>query len=300
MEEEKIWLYAGKSVVSRATKWYNYTMRKNASRADNQQGTTKVSYNLINHKWGTLRDYTPDTVELSDELVTLIALLYTDGGISKHRLNSWRIFFSNLSDVALALFRKCMIEIFKISTDRIKVVKMLERYHFATVTSKEIGNFLIKSFGHFRTLKYPNGTYPEVSIPVQELIQSDKARVFLRTAFSMDGGTKFFPVEGANGYRHLWRGITIACHHPKLREQYKVLLQSVGVESSNVESDRVIRIQRKENLEKFASEVGFLPGIEVTRHSKFWAGLEKNAVLDMMIDSYVDPHKYLSLSRFKR
>lgn len=46
--------------------------------AGNQQETTFVKPNLINHKWGILRDYTPDTVKFSDELVTLIALLYTE------------------------------------------------------------------------------------------------------------------------------------------------------------------------------------------------------------------------------
>lgn len=275
-------------------------MSKKASNAGNQQGTRSFGYNLINHKWGTLRDYTPDTIEFSDNLVTLIALLYTDGGISKHRLNSWRIFFSNLSPDAIDLFKKCMVEIFKISPDRIKVVKMLGRYYFAVVTSKNIGNFLIKSLGTFRTLKFKNGDFPATSIPVEALKKANKVELFLKTTFSMDGGIKFFPVETNNGKRYLWRGITIACHHPVLRKQYQTLLKWLDIESANVESDCVIRIQRKENLEKFARKIGFLQGIKVTRHSKFWTGIEKNKVLEMMVDSYNDPQKYLSLARLQR
>ena len=118
-------------------------LSNNASSAGNQQETAFVKPNLIYHKWGILRDYTPDTVELSDELVTLIALLYTDGGISKHHLNSWRVFFANSSLEAIDLFKNCLVKLFKISIDRIKVRKKLERHYFAflcpdSISSKDI------------------------------------------------------------------------------------------------------------------------------------------------------------------
>ena len=45
----------------------NLNKSDNASNAGNQQETSFVSSNLINHKWGILRDYTPDTVKLSVE-----------------------------------------------------------------------------------------------------------------------------------------------------------------------------------------------------------------------------------------
>ena len=274
-------------------------MSKKAISADNQQETPFVSSNLINHKWGILRDYTPDTVKLSDELVTLIALLYTDGGISKHRLNSWRIFFANSCKEAITLFTNCLVEVFKVLPKRVKIRTRLRRHYIAVLTSKTIGNYLIREFGHFKTLKSKSGKYPIVSIPAQQLIAYGKAEIFLQTAFSMDGGIKFYVANNKKREtKWLERNITLACHHPVLRKQYQQLLQSIGIECVNIESDKVIKIRKRENLKKFAVQIGFVDGITTTKHSKFWFGIEKNKVLEMMIDSYDNPSKYISLAKF--
>ena len=153
-------------------------MSDKAKIADNQQETTFVSSNLINHKWGLLRDYAPNTLNYTDELVTLIALLYTDGGVSRHHLSSWRVFFANTSVEAINLFREVLVKTFKISPDRIKVRITANRYYFAVLTSKTIGDFLIKTFGNFRTLRYSNGKFPDTSIPVDDLISYQKAELF--------------------------------------------------------------------------------------------------------------------------
>ena len=44
----------------------NLNKSDNASNAGNQQETSFVSSNLINHKWGILRDYTPDQTLSND------------------------------------------------------------------------------------------------------------------------------------------------------------------------------------------------------------------------------------------
>lgn len=268
---------------------------ENATSAGNQQGRTyKVSHNLINHKWGTLRDYTPNTMKLSPDLVKLIAMLYTDGCVSKHRSNSWRVTFSNSSQVAVDIFINSLVNIFGVSRDRIKVTKMMGKYHFATLTSKEVGRWLIEKFGTFRTLKFKDGKYPLTSIPVDLIIKTGNVQTFLKTVFSMDGGVKFYIANSRGNYKWLERNISLACHHPILRMQYKKLLKSIGIKSVNIEADNVIKIRRKENLEKFAKEVGFIDGIATTRHSKFWVGVDKNKVLQMMVDSYNDPAIYIS------
>lgn len=275
------------------------TLSNNVSSAGNQQETLLVKSNLINHKWGILRDYTPNAIYYSDELVILIALLFTDGGVSKHGPTSWRIFFANTSLEAITIFKELMRNLFKLSPGRIKVYTTLERYHFATVTSKEIGRFLNESFGTFRTLKFKDGKFPLTKIPVKELIDSGKVGLFLRTAFSMDGGVKFYIARARDGRRWLERSITLACHHPILRQQYLKLLNSINIQAINIERGNVIKFSKRENFEQFAQKVGFLSGIKTTRHSKFWVGVEKNDVLRMMIDSYNNPSHYLSLPQFK-
>ena len=265
-------------------------MSDNVSSADNQQET--------HHKMGLLRDYTPNTAQLSPDLVRLIAILYTDGCVSRHRLNSWRITFSNSSRIAVDLFINSLVNVFDVPRERIKISMMMKKYYFATLTSKEIGKWLTDNFGTFRTLKFSDGKYPPTSIPLNSLIKTRNVQTFLKTAFSMDGGVKFYVANGNNNKKWLERNISLACHHPVLRKQYKKLLESIGIESVNIETDNVIKIRRKENLEKFTREVGFIDGITTTRHSKFWFGVEKNEVLNAMIDSYNDPNRYISLPRF--
>ena len=267
------------------------SISENAFSAGNQQET----YSDI----GILRDYTPNVIEFSSELATLIALLFTDGGVSKHRLNSWRIFFANSSPAAIRLFTGSLVSVFGIPKDRVKIRMMLGRYYFAVLTSKETGKFLTDKFGTFRTLKFDNGSYPTASIPIDLLVKTGTTRLFLKTAFSMDGCVKFYPVVNRAGRKWLERNVSLACHHPVLRKQYHRLLELVGIESVNIESDKVIKIRKRENLERFAKEVGFINGIKTTRHSKFWIGVEKNKVLRIMLDSYDNSSKYLSLPRFK-
>lgn len=156
-----------------------------------------------------------------------------------------------------------------------------------------------ESFGTFRTLKFKDGKFPLTKIPVKELIDSGKVGLFLRTAFSMDGGVKFYIARARDGRRWLERSITLACHHPILRQQYLKLLNSINIQAINIERDNVIKFSKRENFEQFAQKVGFLSGIKTTRHSKFWVGVEKNDVLRMMIDSYNNPSHYLSLPQFK-
>ena len=268
---------------------------------DNQQETPLmlISPNLINHKWGILRDYTPNTMEFSSDLVKLIAMLYTDGCVSKHRLNSWRITFSNSSRTAIDLFIDSLVSVFGVSKNRVKVTMMMDRYYFAVLTSKEIGKWLIDRFGTFRTLKFKNGKYPPASIPVDLLITTGNVQTFLKIVFSMDGGVKFYVANNKGNYKWLEKNISLACHHPRLRKQYKKLLKSIGVKSVNITADNVIKIRRKENLEKFAKEIGFINGIATTRHSKFWIGVSKNKVLQMMVDSYRNPSEYISLINSK-
>lgn len=261
-----------------------------ATSAENQQETCQTT--------GILRDYTSDIV--NKNLVALIAFLFTDGGISKHGVNSWRIFLANSSLPAIEMFKGLLVDIFKIPPVRIQVKPRQGHHYFVKLTSKEIGNFLIERFGTFRTLKFKNGVFPKTSIPMVWLGQTQSISLFLKVAFSMDGGVKFYPINDRNNNRKRWfeRVITLACHHPVLRKQYCYLLEKLGIRAVNIEKDKVIKISRRENLERFAENVGFLDGVTVTRHSKFWIGTEKNEVLKLMIESYGKSHLFLERSNF--
>lgn len=263
----------------------------NATSAENQQETR--------HRAGLLRDYTSNIA--NENLVALIAFLFTDGGIARHGVNSWRIFFANSSLPAVEMFRKLLADSFVIPLARIKVRPRQGHHYFVTLTSKEVGTYLSGRFGTFRTLKFADGSFTEASIPVAWLERINAIPLFLKVAFSMDGGVKFYPMNDKNkGTRWLERRIALACHHPELRKQYCDLLLKAGIQAVNKEKEKVITISRRENIERFARTIGFLDGVAVTRHSKFWIGEEKNEVMRLMVQSYNEPHIFLARPNFNR
>ena len=257
------------------------------SRADNQQETR--------HGMGILRDYTSNTIKFSLKLATVIALLYTDGGVSKHGVRSWRIYFTNSSKVAIQLFVDSMVAVFGIAPERIQVKKRYGTHYLARVTSKEIGEYLVDTFGTFRTLVFDDKSYPSTRLPVDRIVKNNLVPEFLRVAFSMDGGVKFYSAKEVNGKSSLRKNISLACHHPILREQYCSLLKKLGIQAANVASDCVVRIQGEKDVKMFAEKVGFIDGVEVTHHSKYWVGKKKNDVMNFMIQSYDNPSYFLKL-----
>lgn len=262
-------------------------LSENASSADNQQET--------HLRMGILRDYTSNTIDFSPELTELIAMLYTDGGVSRHGVDSWRIYFTNSSLIAIKLFVDRVSTIFKIAPERIQVKKRYGIHYLARVTSKEIGSYLVDTFGTFRTLRFDNGDYPPAQLPIDKIIQNNLIGIFLRTVFSMDGGVKFYAGKEKNGRRSLRKNVSLACHHPVLRKQYCYLLQQLGIHAANIEHDNVVRIQGENKVKAFAEKVGFIEGITVTHHSRYWVGKEKNEVLKLMLESYDNPSYFLEM-----
>ena len=262
-------------------------MSKNVSRAENQQET--------HYQMGILRDYTSDTIRFSPELATLLAFLFTDGGVSKHGVESWRIYFTNSSLSAIKLFVKCMTNIFGIASKRIQVKKRYGIHFIARVTSKEIGKYLVDTFGTFRTLRFEDGSYPSTRLPLDELIKSNLIPSFLRVVFSIDGGVKFYAGKESNGKYSLRKNVCLACYHPILREQYCFLIKKLGIDAANIHADNVIRIQGEKSVRAFAENIGFIKGVTVTNHSRFWVGKEKNEVLRCLLESYENPRHFLKL-----
>jgi len=278
-------------------------MSNKVSSADNQQETS-FGYNLINHKWGILRDYTPDiSSRISRKFASLLAILFTDACVSPKDNNSWRISFGNTSHVLIDLFKDCMHEVFKLDEKRVRIRAKNDNFWTAVVNSKIIGEYLVSKFGTFRTLKYKNGELPKTKLPLKQLMSDNVVEEFLKVAFSCDGGLCFYSAkrEGKKGgTKWLIRTVFLACHHPKLREDYIYLLKFLGIKTRNVPQDGKIKIENEKDIRKFAKIIGFVKGVKVTSHSKFWKDYEKQEVLSLMISSYKNPSSIYNLSKFLR
>lgn len=271
-------------------------MSDKAISAGNQQATFRVSERESSE---TIRQ----TPHLNGEFASLIGLLFTDGCVSP-KGNSWRIYFANKSSNLINLFQDCMVAVFKIAPYRVRIreIKNANGVCAAVVGSKEIGNCLVGRFGTFRTLKFKNGELPDARLPITELLESGCIKNFLQAAFSCDGGVSFYPasrVGACGGTKWLIRTVFLSCAHPKLRSDYLKLLKVMNIKARNVPGDNKIKIETKENIKKFQENIGFVSGTVITDHSRYWRGLMKQEVLNIMVASYQDPASIYRLSKFQ-
>lgn len=116
-------------------------------------------------------------------------------------------------------------------------------------------------------------------------------------AFSCDGGVNLYVAR--DKYQWLIRNVYLACKHPVLIKQYCNLLNKIGVTGKILQKDHLIRIQGKKDLESFANKVGFMKGVQITQHSTYWEGFEKEKVLQMLIASYGNPQAIYNLPQFR-
>lgn len=257
-------------------------MRENASSAGNQQET------LLKSKGSS-----ETTRQISQKnLAILLAFLFTDGCVSAREKHSWRIYFASTSQHLLELFTECITSAFRLEKSRVHIRYRKDGTAAAIVDSKEIGNYLVTTFGGFRTLRFANGELPAAQLPISFLHDNGYIRHFLQAAFTCDGGLCLYPArrEGSRGgTQWLIRTVFLACAHPNLRKDYMYLLSALGITAREVAADGKIKIETEKNIRRFAAKVGFVPGVQVTANSKYWRGQEKQRVLELMIASYANP-----------
>ena len=231
---------------------------------------------------------------------TLLGLIFTDGCLSPKGKNSWRFYFSNKSQRLVSIFKKSMMQEFALPESRVRMGMTSDGLYRAIVDSKEAGQLFTEKFGTFRTLRYKNGEFPKTKLPIKELIRHNIVKEFLQAAFSCDGGVSLYVARRKtknDEAKWLIRGVYLACAHPKLRKEYFVLLKSVGVTACDA-GDGKVKIRDKENMERFYQKVGFIDGVHITHTSRFWPNIEKQKLLERMIESYHNPKETYLLRQF--
>lgn len=237
----------------------------------------------------------PNALDLSSvdlNEATLLGILYTDGCLSPKGKSSWRLYLSNTSWEIIQAFRQSLIKLFNLPEYRVRIYQEEvngKPFYKAIVDSKEIGQLLTDKYGTFRTLRYREGSnsqqFPLASLPATLHDQTIVSH-FLKVAFSCDGGVNLY-VARNNKYRWLIRNVYLACKHPLLIQQYANLLSAIGIKGKILWQDSLLRIQGKQDLDKFASKVGFMQGVE------------KQALLRLALASYGNPKSIYTLPQFK-
>ncbi|KPV61535.1 MAG: hypothetical protein AOA65_2352 [Candidatus Bathyarchaeota archaeon BA1] len=144
------------------------------------------------------------------------------------------------------------------------------------------------------------------------LIQSKRKtrELGLRLAFSADGGCSLRIKRG-----YVYPDLFLACAHPILVYDWKRLAEEFGIRLSIKKGKtwsgyEMLRTQALSSAHKFLKIGGFIKGVKVTRHSPYYAGIDKQALLlgilklnetikennDLKGLSLKEIHKRLSLS----
>ncbi len=193
------------------------------------------------------------------ELVCLISHLIFDGEI-KHA----GCIYTNRSAVLLQQVIDCMPIVYS--------------YHYNKIESTP-GVFRLSYF-NVELSKY----LKEKSVEMINKIRGMKTELqlsFLKAFFDDEGSVYFI------GKRRSVRGYQ---HNIKILEIVKELLQNFGIEGKIDKKYYEIVISKKENLEKFAKEINFSPGLCVNgnRGNSVWKkSLEKREILKMALESYL-------------
>jgi hypothetical protein len=228
-----------------------------------------------------------NALEPSVDLGILVGLLLTDGGISKHK-NSAQIEFTNKSDKMREAFKKELRKLFQIN-------RFTEISHsdFADIKRIKVRNklateALLKVVPTFRTKQFEDGSFPNSKIPkfFFELQNAEICKI-LQAMFSADGSICLWIVRNKKkAVLEIKKVVKISCKHPIIRLQLFQLLKKLGFLPTLREINDEVVLFKKQDIMKFRKEIGFIPGVKVTRDSKNWEGFEKNQILGLAIKTF--------------
>ena len=254
------------------------------------------------------------TIRIRD-LLELTSFLLSDGGLSPRGKESWTIYLRNKDQKIIEKFQNVL---FRASEKKGSEQKRKDGTKFVKLHSKELGKELLKLSPTYRTSRrnsYPPcpgisggrcscsicGTdakideYPPVKIPDEIFTDVELAKKFVKIYASCDGGVSVTFAKKSK-YPFLVRKIFISVTPPELKKQLISLLRFLGF--SPREYDGQIRLTTKFDIKKF-EKIGFIEECKITDDSPFLSGLEKNFVLQKIINSYDNPSLLINFLKEK-
>ncbi|MBI3588582.1 hypothetical protein HY095_05280 [Candidatus Micrarchaeota archaeon] len=208
---------------------------------------------------------------MNENQAMLVAFLLSDGSVYFDKSKrTYCIQFTNKVGALLEKFIFLMREWFALENFRINHCARAESIRFF---SKNAADELFALSPTYRTLVFPDGTFPNAIIP-QEIIGDEKLAIaFLKAFASCDGGIVVNPPEGQ--YR-----IELACRHPSLKKQLGELLAKTGFECV-LTKERVI-VRGKGNIVRYLGKIGFLNESTICKKSLHY-GLPKMKVFSLLV-----------------
>ncbi len=202
------------------------------------------------------------------ELGVLVGLILTDGSISRGQIE-----FTGKSEILHKIFeekmRKCfgVEEVWKGKDCRQEEIKRTK------VSNREIAQKLQESVETFHQWIFK--------------LSEEEMKEVLRVMFSTDGCVVLYPVW--NRRKKVWeikKYVKFASKSPSIRKTVLKMLEVLGFSPTEREINDEIVLFKKKDILRFAKEIGFVPGVKVTKNSKRWFGFEKNEILDLAVKTF--------------
>ena len=218
---------------------------------------------------------------LSDEKVDLLSILavctLTDGSLVKS-CNSYRISFSS-SDEVLIDFVYALIG--KLSGFYPNINLGSKGGKIVSISEPDLGRNLLKLSPEYRTFAIDENSPPSISFLFDKNFQTKVWAI--RFAFTTDGCISV----PKNGKAEL----NLACYNKNLCEEWKRFLEEFGIKANIIRLKKAkqgvagVRAYRVESINNFYKLGGFIDKVKISRKSKRYCGMEKNALLASVIKS---------------
>jgi len=215
--------------------------------------------------------------EVSKEFWEIVGLVLADGSIrNDQKYRKFEIVFAGKEEALTEIFKQRMKKVFgnlnfieSVDKLQVKVLRVCRRSVIVSFL-----NFLPewKRKGN-TTLKFPS---------VQNISISN-LQAFLRAFFSAEGSV----VLGCkwNKYKKLWvinKRIQVTIKNDSLKEFITKVLRKLGFQPAVWKNEVVL--SRKQDIIQFSKKIRFFDGVNVSKKSRVWFGIEKNKLLDLIVD----------------
>ena len=217
------------------------------------------------------------------DLYSILAVCLLTDGSMQVKNNSFRLAYASQDRRLLSILWSLMNEL----SDYLPIVTGFQIFTIR-LSDKELGEKLAGLCPNYKTspVHYEKiNDYlatPQPSLSFLEAANMRTKRRAIRFGFSADGCVSFSKYNKPE--------INLACHHPTLVYEWKRILQRVGINAKIARSKNSwcnitgVRFQDMESIKKFYKLGGFLDGVKISRKSKKFTGMEKNALLEKIIN----------------
>jgi len=215
--------------------------------------------------------------EASKEFWEIAGLVLADGSIrNDQKYRKFEVIFAGKEEALTEIFKQRMKKLF----GKLSFIESVDKLQVRVL--RVCKRSVILPFLNFLPQWKRKGN-TALKFPSIENISISNLQAFLKAFFSAEGsvilGCKW------NKYKKLWvinKRIQVTIKNDSLKEFITKVLIKLGFQPAVWKNEVVLT--RKQDIIKFSKKVRFFDSVNISRKSKVWFGIEKNKLLDLIVD----------------